>query len=103
MMKITSKALEEFGDEFTAKWVLKRFQDLLRDIDVDLEIDQLREEIPNTGSETKLKNVKTPKIVWSFRDSNNKPEWMVMTVLPVLPPDLRPLVPLEGVVLPLQT
>lgn len=91
------KALEEFGDEFTAKMGAEAVQDLLRDIDVDLEIDQLREEIPNTGSETKLKKMsKRLKLLESFRDSNNKPEWMVMTVLPVLPPDLRPLVPLEG-------
>lgn len=91
------KALEEFGDEFSAKMGAEAVQDLLKDIDVDLEIDKLREEIPNTGSETKLKKMsKRLKLLESFRDSNNKPEWMVMKVLPVLPPDLRPLVPLEG-------
>ncbi len=91
------KALEEFGDEFTAKMGAEAVQDLLRDIDIDEEINQLREEIPNTGSETKLKKMsKRLKLLESFRDSNNKPEWMVMNVLPVLPPDLRPLVPLEG-------
>lgn len=91
------KALEQFGDDFTAKMGAEAVQDLLRDIDIDLEIDQLREEIPHTGSETKLKKMsKRLKLLESFRDSNNKPEWMVMTVLPVLPPDLRPLVPLEG-------
>lgn len=72
-------------------------QDLLKDIDVDGEIDELRALIPQTGSETKLKKMsKRLKLLESFRDSGNKPEWMVMTVLPVLPPDLRPLVPLEG-------
>ncbi len=91
------KALEEFGDEFSAKMGAEAVQDLLKDIDVDLEIDKLREDIPNTGSETKLKKMsKRLKLLESFRDSNNKPEWMVMKVLPVLPPDLRPLVPLEG-------
>lgn len=91
------KALEEFGDEFSAKMGAEAVQDLLRDIDIDLEIEQLREEIPNTGSETKLKKMsKRLKLLESFRDSNNKPEWMIMKVLPVLPPDLRPLVPLEG-------
>ena len=91
------KALEEFGDEFTAKMGAEAVQDLLKDIDLDLEIDELREAIPQTGSETKLKKMsKRLKLLEAFRDSNNKPEWMVMTVLPVLPPDLRPLVPLEG-------
>ena len=91
------KALEEFGDEFTAKMGAEAVQDLLKDIDMDLEIDELREAIPQTGSETKLKKMsKRLKLLEAFRDSNNKPEWMVMNILPVLPPDLRPLVPLEG-------
>ena len=91
------KALEEFGDEFTAKMGAEAVQDLLKDIDLDLEIDDLREAIPQTGSETKLKKMsKRLKLLEAFRDSNNKPEWMVMNILPVLPPDLRPLVPLEG-------
>ena len=91
------KALEEFGDEFTAKMGAEAIQDLLKDIDLDIEIDELREAIPQTGSETKLKKMsKRLKLLEAFRDSNNKPEWMVMNILPVLPPDLRPLVPLEG-------
>ena len=90
-------ALEEHGDEFTAKMGAEAIQELLRDIDLDAEIARLREEIPNTTSDTKLKKYsKRLKLMEAFRDSNNKPEWMVMTVLPVLPPDLRPLVPLEG-------
>ncbi len=72
-------------------------QDLLKDIDLEAEIARLREEIPQTTSETKLKKAsKRLKLMEAFKDSNNKPEWMVMNVLPVLPPDLRPLVPLEG-------
>ena len=91
------KALEEFGDEFVAKMGAEAIQDLLKDIDLDIEIDELREAIPQTGSETKLKKMsKRLKLLEAFRDSHNKPEWMVMTILPVLPPDLRPLVPLEG-------
>ena len=91
------RALEEFGDEFIAKMGAEAIQDLLKDIDLDIEIDELREAIPQTGSETKLKKMsKRLKLLEAFRDSNNKPEWMVMTILPVLPPDLRPLVPLEG-------
>lgn len=90
-------ALEQHGDEFVAKMGAEAIQDLLKDIDVDLEIDNLRAEIPQTGSETKLKKMsKRLQLLEAFRDSGNKPEWMVMNVLPVLPPDLRPLVPLEG-------
>lgn len=69
----------------------------MKDIDLEAEIARLREEIPVTTSETKLKKAsKRLKLMEAFNDSNNKPEWMVLTVLPVLPPDLRPLVPLEG-------
>ncbi len=90
-------ALEEHGDEFTAKMGAEAVQDLLKDIDLEAEIARLREEIPVTTSETKLKKAsKRLKLMEAFNDSNNKPEWMVLTVLPVLPPDLRPLVPLEG-------
>ena len=90
-------ALEEYGDEFEAKMGAEAIQALLKDIDLQAEMERLREEIPNTGSETKLKKLsKRLKLVESFLASGNKPEWMVMTVLPVLPPDLRPLVPLDG-------
>ncbi len=90
-------ALEEHGDEFSAKMGAEAVQDLLKDIDLEAEIARLREEIPQTTSETKLKKAsKRLKLMEAFKESNNKPEWMVMNVLPVLPPDLRPLVPLEG-------
>ncbi|MGE8564806.1 MAG: DNA-directed RNA polymerase subunit beta', partial [Acinetobacter bohemicus] len=90
-------ALEEHGDEFSAKMGAEAIQDLLKDIDLENEISRLREEIPQTTSETKLKKAsKRLKLMEAFKESNNKPEWMVLTVLPVLPPDLRPLVPLEG-------
>ncbi|TXJ08285.1 MAG: DNA-directed RNA polymerase subunit beta' [Acinetobacter sp.] len=90
-------ALEEYGDEFAAKMGAEAIQDLLKDIDLENEISRLREEIPQTSSETKLKKMsKRLKLMEAFKDSKNKPEWMVMNVLPVLPPDLRPLVPLEG-------
>jgi DNA-directed RNA polymerase subunit beta' len=90
-------ALEEYGDEFDAKMGAEAIQGLLKDIDLAAEVERLREEIPNTTSETKLKKLsKRLKLVESFLNSGNKPEWMVMNVLPVLPPDLRPLVPLDG-------
>ena len=90
-------ALEEFGDEFDAKMGAEAVQALLQDLDMDGEIAQMREEIPNTNSETKIKKVsKRLKLMEAFVASGNKPEWMIMKVLPVLPPDLRPLVPLDG-------
>ncbi|WP_018299510.1 DNA-directed RNA polymerase subunit beta' [Fangia hongkongensis] len=90
-------ALEEYGDEFEAQMGAEAIQRLLIDVDLDHEIETIREEIPTTNSETKLKKLtKRLKLLESFRDSGNKPEWMIMTVLPVLPPDLRPLVPLDG-------
>ncbi len=90
-------ALEEFGDEFDARMGAEAIHLLLKDIDLDAEIYNMREEIPNTTSETKLKKLtKRLKLMESFKESENHPEWMILTVLPVLPPDLRPLVPLEG-------
>ena len=91
------EALEEFGDEFQAKMGAEAVQDLMSDMDIVAEVAELREEIPATNSETKLKKLsKRLKLLEGFVNSGNKPEWMVMTVLPVLPPDLRPLVPLDG-------
>ncbi len=89
--------LEEFGDEFDARMGAEAIQELLLALDLDGEIAHLREEIPATNSETKIKKFsKRLKLMEAFVKSGNKPEWMVMTVLPVLPPDLRPLVPLDG-------
>ncbi len=97
------EAIEENGDEFEAKMGAEAVFDLLRTIDLPREVETLREEILNTNSETKLKKLsKRVKLVESLHASGNRPEWMVMTVLPVLPPELRPLVPLDGAVLPLR-
>jgi len=91
------EAMEEFGDEFEAKMGAEAIQDLMRDIDLEAEVQQLREEIPNTNSETKVKKLsKRLKLLEAFYNSGNNPEWMVLEALPVLPPDLRPLVPLDG-------
>ena len=91
------EALEEFGDEFDAKMGAEAIQSLLKDINLEEEIERLREEIPATNSETKIKKLsKRLKLLESFHSSGNNPEWMVLKVLPVLPPDLRPLVPLDG-------
>ena len=91
------EALEEFGDDFDARMGAEAVYELLSSMDLAHEIGKLREEIPQTTSETKIKKLsKRLKLMEAFDGSGNKPEWMVMTVLPVLPPDLRPLVPLDG-------
>lgn len=90
-------ALEEFGDEFDAKMGAEAIQILLKTIDLKQECKQLREELEEINSETKRKKLnKRIKLLESFLQSGNKPEWMILNVLPVLPPDLRPLVPLDG-------
>jgi DNA-directed RNA polymerase subunit beta' len=91
------EAIEEHGDEFDARMGAEAVFELLRTIDLNAEIAKVREEMGGTSSETKLKRLsKRLKLIESFVESGNKPEWMVLTVLPVLPPDLRPLVPLDG-------
>jgi DNA-directed RNA polymerase subunit beta' len=91
------EAMEEFGDEFTAKMGAEAVQELMVQLDIDQEVARLREEIPATSSETKIKKLsKRLKLMEAFASSGNKPEWMVLNALPVLPPDLRPLVPLDG-------
>ena len=90
-------ALEEHGDEFEAKMGAEAVFDLLTALNVDADVAAMREELPSINSETKRKKItKRLKLLESFQQSGNKPEWMIMTVLPVLPPDLRPLVPLDG-------
>ena len=90
-------ALEKYGDDFEAKMGAEAIYELLRTIDLDEQIAALREELPKTGSESKIKKLsKRLKLMEAFKSSGNKPEWMVMRVLPVLPPELRPLVPLDG-------
>jgi DNA-directed RNA polymerase subunit beta' len=90
-------AIQENGDEFDARMGAEAVYELLKAIDLQVEAAKLRDEMGATRSETKLKRLaKRLKLVESFLDSGNKPEWMVMTVLPVLPPELRPLVPLDG-------
>ncbi|WP_433853776.1 DNA-directed RNA polymerase subunit beta' [Stenotrophomonas nitritireducens] len=91
------QARQEHGDDFDAAMGAEAVYELLRTIDLQAEMVKLKEEIASTGSETKLKRLtKRIKLVEAFLESGNRPEWMVMTVLPVLPPDLRPLVPLDG-------
>ncbi len=89
--------IEEYGDEFDARMGAEAILELLKSIDLAQEASRLREELSETNSETKFKRLsKRLKLVESFLASGNRPEWMILTVLPVLPPDLRPLVPLDG-------
>jgi DNA-directed RNA polymerase subunit beta' len=91
------EAIEQHGDEFDARMGAEAVFELLKSLDLSAEVLKVREEILGTNSETKIKRLtKRLKLLESFIESGNKPEWMVMTVLPVLPPDLRPLVPLDG-------
>jgi DNA-directed RNA polymerase subunit beta' len=86
---------KELGDEFEAKMGAEGIRDLLMGLELDVEIEKLRNDL--TGSELKIKkNAKRLKVIEAFKKSGIKPEWMIMKVLPVLPPDLRPLVPLDG-------
>ena len=91
------EAIEQYGDEFDARMGAEAVREMLMTLDLQREMLQVREDIGATRSETKIKRLsKRLKLIESFIESGNKPEWMVLTVLPVLPPDLRPLVPLDG-------
>lgn len=88
---------EEFGDDFSAAMGAEGVRELLRSLDIEAEIESIRLEIQATSSETKIKKaVKRLKLFEAFNRTGTKPEWMILTVLPVLPPELRPLVPLDG-------
>lgn len=93
-----SEALDEYGDDaFEAKMGAEALEDILKNMDLSAESEKLRNDINKTRSETKLKKLNARlKLVTSLENSGNKPQWMILNVLPILPPDLRPLVPLEG-------
>ena len=89
--------VEEYGDEFRASMGAEGIRALLAGINIDQEVETLRNELEGTTSDTKIKKIaKRLKVIEAFQKSGIKPEWMVMEVLPVLPPELRPLVPLDG-------
>jgi DNA-directed RNA polymerase subunit beta' len=88
---------EEYGDDFVAFMGAEGIRELLKSIDIDREVTTLREELGTTNSEAKIKKIaKRLKVLEGFQKSGIKPEWMILEVLPVLPPELRPLVPLDG-------
>ena len=91
------EAANQHGDEFVAKMGAEAIREMLKTMDLQAEVQRLREEIEGTNSETKIKkHSKRLKAIESLIASSNRPEWMILTVLPVLPPELRPLVPLDG-------
>ncbi len=91
------EARDEYGDDFSAEMGAEAIEALLKSIDLGEEIATLKQELADTSSETKIKKfTKRLKVLNDFVNSGNKPEWMILRVLPVLPPDLRPLVPLDG-------
>ncbi|MBT8573573.1 DNA-directed RNA polymerase subunit beta' [Polynucleobacter paneuropaeus] len=89
---------EEYGDgAFTAIMGAEGIRELLRSIDINREVETIRAELKATGSDAKIKKyAKRLKVLEAFQTSGIKPDWMIMEVLPVLPPELRPLVPLDG-------
>jgi DNA-directed RNA polymerase subunit beta' len=89
--------IEEHGDDFSASMGAEGIRELLRAINLNEQIDTLRKDLEATGSDTKIKKLaKRLKVLEGFQKSGIKPDWMIMEVLPVLPPELRPLVPLDG-------
>ncbi len=89
-------AKEQYGNTFKAEMGAEAVQQLLRDIDLDKEAEELSAELENSTGQKRAKIIKRLEVVEAFRESGNKPEWMVMTVIPVIPPDLRPMVQLDG-------
>ncbi len=91
-------AQDEYGeDSFTASIGAEAIREIMMSIDLSAEREKVREELRHTKSELKPKKlVKRLKLIDAFLESGNKPEWMIMTIVPVIPPELRPLVPLDG-------
>ncbi len=88
---------DEYGDEFVALMGAEAVRELLKKLDLSTEVETLRRELEATSSDTKIKKIaKRLKVLEAFQRSGMKPEWMILEVLPVLPPELRPLVPLDG-------
>ena len=91
------EAVEQYGDDFDARMGAEAVRELLRSLTLKEEFERLKEELPQSNSETRQRKIsKRLKLIEAFISSGNEPEWMILSVLPVLPPDLRPLVPLDG-------
>ena len=87
---------EKFGSTFKASMGAEAIKDLLREIDLDKETEMLKEELKTAQGQRRTRAIKRLEVVESFRHSGNRPEWMILDVLPVIPPELRPMVQLDG-------
>ncbi len=90
------EAREQYGSDFRVGMGAEAIQELLRSIDLDVEATNLQMEFENATGQKRARIIKRLEVVEAFRESGNKPEWMIMTVIPVIPPDLRPMVQLDG-------
>ena len=90
------ESIEKFGNNFRAGMGAEAIKELLQNIDLDATAAELREEIENSNGQKKIRAIKRLEVVEAFRQSGNKPEWMILDVIPVIPPELRPMVQLDG-------
>ena len=90
------ESIEKFGSNFRAGMGAEAIKELLASIDLDATAAELREEIENSNGQKKIRAIKRLEVVEAFRQSGNKPEWMILDVIPVIPPELRPMVQLDG-------
>ncbi len=90
------EAYERYGDKFRAGMGAEAIRELLQELDMDSLVAELREELADSVGQKKVKIIKRLEVVESFKNSNNKPEWMIMEVVPVIPPEIRPMVQLDG-------
>ena len=90
------EAYERYGDKFRAGMGAEAIRELLQEIDMDSLAAELREELADSVGQKKVKIIKRLEVVESFKNSDNKPEWMIMEVVPVIPPEIRPMVQLDG-------
>ncbi|HHW99591.1 MAG TPA: DNA-directed RNA polymerase subunit beta', partial [Firmicutes bacterium] len=90
------EAREKYGNQFRAGMGAEAVRELLRQIDIDALSKELREEVENTTGQRRIRAIRRLEVVEAFRKSGNRPEWMILDVIPVIPPDLRPMVQLDG-------
>ena len=87
---------EKYGTKFQASMGAEAVKKLLQDIDVNKEVDSLKEELKTAQGQRRTRAIKRLEVLEAFRHSGNEPDWMILDVLPVIPPELRPMVQLEG-------
>ena len=90
------EAVDKYGDNFVAGMGAESIKILLAEMDLDRTVEELKEELKSAAGQKKIRIIRRLEVVESFRASNNRPEWMITEVIPVIPPDLRPMVQLDG-------